>query len=174
MRNGLLGRGSSWFHVLVHVSRPEEQTYDTLVLRPGAPTGSFRHISAPRVPRIGHATNRQLVIRILLLFRFSTQQFPETADHRGGSRRTGGAPHWRKRLSSLPLKPLHSPDLLSQPKLEQFRKLATRDLLKSLRPGNSGALKTKADGTIMDGHHRVEVLRQRGVDVDTLPREVID
>ena len=40
-------------------------------------------------------------------------------------------------------------------------------------PGQEGCLKTRADGTILDGHHRIYVLRSRGMDVDNLPREVI-
>jgi hypothetical protein len=73
-----------------------------------------------------------------------------------------------------PLKPLHAEGSLSQPKLAAFRKLSTKDLLGSLRPGESGALKVKPDGTIMDGHHRVYVLRERGVEVDALPRELLE
>ena len=45
--------------------------------------------------------------------------------------------------------------------------------LESLKPGQLGALKTRPDGTVIDGHHRVRVLRDRGVDVDSLPREII-
>jgi len=40
-------------------------------------------------------------------------------------------------------------------------------------PGQPGSLKVRSDGTILDGHHRVEVLRERGIDVDQLPREVL-
>lgn len=69
------------------------------------------------------------------------------------------------------LKPLHSDNSLSQPKLTALRKLPTEALLRSLRPGEPGALKVKPDGTIMDGHHRIFVLRERGADVDALPRE---
>lgn len=77
---------------------------------------------------------------------------------------------WRG-VKRIPLKSLHSEGLLSQPKLARFRKLSTDELIHSLRPGESGALKVKPDGTIMDGHHRLYVLRERGVDVDALPRE---
>lgn len=70
-----------------------------------------------------------------------------------------------------PLEPLHHESLLSQPKLTAFRKSETEALIASLRPGEPGALKTRTDGTIMDGHHRIRVLRERGVDVDALPRE---
>jgi hypothetical protein len=27
---------------------------------------------------------------------------------------------------------------------------------------------------MLDGHHRIKILRDRGVDVDALPREIID
>jgi len=70
--------------------------------------------------------------------------------------------------------PLHSPDLLSQPKLEGFRRLETSVIVESLEPGNEGALTTKSDGTIMDGHHRIVILKERGFDVEQLPREILD
>ena len=60
---------------------------------------------------------------------------------------------------------------LSWFKLEAFRKLTSDKILESLRPGGAGALKVKPDGTVMDGHHRLHVLRERGIDVDALPRE---
>lgn len=46
--------------------------------------------------------------------------------------------------------------------------------MRSLIPGQKDCLKTRPDGTILDGHHRIHILRQRGVDVDVdaLPREV--
>lgn len=76
-------------------------------------------------------------------------------------------------MSEQPLKPLHSERVLSQPKLAQFTKLSTEDLIESLKPGQAGALKMRPDGTVLDGHHRIKVLRDRGVDVDGLPRELI-
>lgn len=72
-----------------------------------------------------------------------------------------------------PLKPLHADESLIAGKLEAYRKLSDRQLVDSLRPGQPGALKTRPDGTGVDGHHRLKVLRERGVDVDALPREVI-
>jgi hypothetical protein len=35
-------------------------------------------------------------------------------------------------------------------------------------------LTVKPDGTIMNGNHRIRVLRDRGVDVDSLPRVPYD
>lgn len=71
-----------------------------------------------------------------------------------------------------PLRLLHSEAVLSQVKLEQFRALPTAGLVASLRPGESGALVTRPDGTVLEGHHRLVVLRERGIDIDALPREV--
>jgi hypothetical protein len=75
--------------------------------------------------------------------------------------------------SQPPLKPLHSNNALSPAKLQQYERASTRDLIDSLRPELKGALKVRPDGTIIDGHHRIKILRNRGVDVDALPREVI-
>jgi len=72
-----------------------------------------------------------------------------------------------------PLIPLHADDRLVGSKLDAYRKPATDVLVASLRPGNVGALKARPDGTLLDGHHRLKVLRERGIDVNTLPREVI-
>jgi hypothetical protein len=62
---------------------------------------------------------------------------------------------------------------LNRVKLERIRTGATAELIESLRPGQPGALKTRPDGTVLEGHHRLVVLRERGVDIDILPREVL-
>jgi hypothetical protein len=72
-----------------------------------------------------------------------------------------------------PLKPLHRDDQLIDGKLKNFERASTEDLVDSLRPGQEGSLKARPDGTMIDGHHRIKILRGRGVDVDALPREVI-
>ncbi len=72
-----------------------------------------------------------------------------------------------------PLKPLHSAETLIESKLSLFAKLPTDKLMESLKPGTAGALKARPDGTIMDGHHRIRILRDRGFDVNKLPREMI-
>lgn len=74
---------------------------------------------------------------------------------------------------SEPLKPLHTATALIQLKLQKFSRLSDAALIDSLKPGQPGALKARPDGTVMDGHHRIQVLRDRGVDVDSLPREII-
>jgi len=75
--------------------------------------------------------------------------------------------------SKPPLSPLHPGTSLSLPKLAEMERGTTEALLKSLLPGQKDCLKARPDGTILDGHHRVYVLRGRGVDVDNLPREII-
>lgn len=76
-------------------------------------------------------------------------------------------------MSQPPLRALHPDDSLLRLKLEQFRQLSTEILLDSLAPGKPGAMKVRPDGTIVDGHHRIAVLRERSVDVNTLPREIV-
>jgi hypothetical protein len=71
-----------------------------------------------------------------------------------------------------PLKPLHRDDQLIQGKLDKYDKASSEALLESLQPGKPGSLKTRPDGTMIDGHHRIKILRDRGVDVDALPREI--
>jgi hypothetical protein len=57
--------------------------------------------------------------------------------------------------------------------MAKYGKSSTPALIDSLRPGQEGALKARPDGTIVDGHHRIKILRERGVDVDALPREIV-
>jgi hypothetical protein len=72
-----------------------------------------------------------------------------------------------------PLKALHLHSTLNTSKLAQMEQLSTETLLISLLPGVQDCLKTRADGTILDGHHRIHILRKRGVDVDGLPRDIV-
>ena len=75
--------------------------------------------------------------------------------------------------SDPPLKPLHPDTSLSPAKLAEMERRTTDALQNSLFPGQKDSLKTRPDGTILDGHHRIYILRGRGVDVDALPREII-
>ena len=72
-----------------------------------------------------------------------------------------------------PLRPLHPDSFLIALKLEEMGRAQTDDLVESLRPGQKDALKAREDGTILDGHHRIAVLRARGFNVDSLPREIV-
>lgn len=76
-------------------------------------------------------------------------------------------------MNQPPLKPLHTDESLIVGKLEKFRRLQTETIIASLAPKQDGALKARADGTILDGHHRIKILRERGFDVDVLPREIV-
>ena len=76
-------------------------------------------------------------------------------------------------MKTPPLQPLHCTTLLNRTKLNLYGRLTTEELLHSLVPGQPGSLKVRSDGTILDGHHRVEILRERGIDVDQLPREIL-
>jgi len=76
--------------------------------------------------------------------------------------------------SGIPkLKYLHADSTFIRVKLELFRSLTTDELKVSLAPGGKACLKARPDGTVLDGHHRVRVLAERGVNVDLLPREII-
>ncbi len=72
-----------------------------------------------------------------------------------------------------PLKPLHPEALLNPGKLAKIESLETEVIKQSLVPGQRDCLKTRPDGTILDGHHRIYVLSKRGTAVDALPREIV-
>ena len=72
------------------------------------------------------------------------------------------------------LKFLHASSDLNRVKLEGFRRLSTEELTDSLKPGQPGALKTRPDGTLLDGHHRIQILIEREADVNGLAREIME
>jgi hypothetical protein len=72
------------------------------------------------------------------------------------------------------LKFLHTEDTLNRAKLEWFRRLSTDELKASLAPHQQGSLKARSDGTVLDGHHRIRVLAERGEDIHQFPREKIE
>lgn len=77
--------------------------------------------------------------------------------------------------SKIPkLRFLHAPGTLSQVKMDVFRRRSTADLKSSLAPGQPGSLKVRKDGTVLDGHHRLSVLEERGEPINWLPREIIE
>lgn len=73
----------------------------------------------------------------------------------------------------IPLRSLHPDTSLVQSKLADFHKVPSEVLKNSLAPGQPHCLKTRPDGTVLDGHHRVYVLRSCGEDVNNLPREIV-
>jgi hypothetical protein len=69
---------------------------------------------------------------------------------------------------------LHPAASLNRVKLEQLRRVPTEVLLSSLLPGQRDSLKVRRDGTILDGHHRICVLLERGEATERLPREIME
>jgi hypothetical protein len=69
---------------------------------------------------------------------------------------------------------LHTGTTLSRAKLERFRRLSTSELKFSLAPGQQVSLKVRPEGTVLDGHHRISVLAERGEDIHQLPREIME
>jgi hypothetical protein len=57
--------------------------------------------------------------------------------------------------------------------LQFWRKRSTKEIVESLRPGRSEALKVKPDGRILNGNVRVKVLEERGFDTNNLEREIV-
>jgi hypothetical protein len=55
--------------------------------------------------------------------------------------------------------------------LDFWGKKSTSEIIESLKPGQPEALRVTPDGGIMQGNTRIKILRDRGVDVDKLPRE---
>jgi hypothetical protein len=76
-------------------------------------------------------------------------------------------------LAQPPLKPLHAKTTLNQGKIAFFSRRSDAELVEWLKSGRPGSLKTRPDGPVIDGHHRIKVLKDRGIDVDSLPREII-
>lgn len=76
-----------------------------------------------------------------------------------------------------PLRRIHSDETMSSGasrfSLEYWRRRKTEEIVESLRPGRSEALKVKADGRILNGNVRVKALEERGFDINSLEREVI-
>ena len=69
---------------------------------------------------------------------------------------------------------LHPQSSLNSVKLNQFRRLSSDELRSSLLPGQRDSLKARPDGTVLDGHHRITILMERGDDIHSLPREIIE
>jgi hypothetical protein len=104
-----------------------------------------------------------------------------SSNHNKSKRKTINDDLWRGAFSRTimpnsnqpPLKPLHVDSSLIGSKLVKYAKLSDQELIDSLKPGQLGSLKVRPEETIIDGHHRIKILRDRGVDVDSLPREII-
>jgi hypothetical protein len=76
-------------------------------------------------------------------------------------------------MATPKLKFLHAESTLNALKLELWG-FSTDELKASLAPGRQGSLKVRSDGTVLDGHHRLSVLVERGEDIHQLPREIME
>jgi hypothetical protein len=62
---------------------------------------------------------------------------------------------------------------ISRFSVEYWRQRSTEEIVESLRPGRSEALKIKPDGRILNGNVRIKVLEDRGFDINSLEREIV-
>lgn len=79
--------------------------------------------------------------------------------------------------SRPPLQRIHADETLrsgaSRFSLEYWRLRSNEEIVESLRPGKTEALKVKPDGRILNGNVRIKILEERGFDVDSLERETV-
>lgn len=71
-----------------------------------------------------------------------------------------------------PLKPIHPDSSLRKSSLDYWGKKSNQEIIDSLKPGQREALRVYPDGRIANGNTRIKLLKDRGVDVDSLPREI--
>jgi len=69
---------------------------------------------------------------------------------------------------------LRAETTLNHGKLTLFRRLSSEEIKSSLAPGRPGSLKARPDGTVLDGHHRLAILIERGEDINELRREIME
>ena len=73
------------------------------------------------------------------------------------------------------LKKLHSEETIksgsNRYSYDFWKGKSNAEILQSLKPGQIEALRVKPDGTVMNGNTRLQVLEERGIDTNKLPRE---
>ena len=72
------------------------------------------------------------------------------------------------------LRRLHNDQVINSSNLVNYQNLSkesTDTIIASLKPGSKEALIVKPNGLIMNGNTRIRILQERGVEVDSLPRE---
>jgi hypothetical protein len=62
---------------------------------------------------------------------------------------------------------------ISRFSLEYWQQRSSKEIVESLRPGRSEALKVKLDGRILNRNVRIKVLEDRGFDINSLEREIV-
>jgi hypothetical protein len=68
------------------------------------------------------------------------------------------------------LTPLHGNDTLNKDTLDYWRKQSDDNIVKSLTSGGDEQLTIRPDGTVLQGNHRITVLKERGYDTSNLYR----
>jgi RHS repeat-associated protein len=77
-------------------------------------------------------------------------------------------------LPPAPLRLIHSNETLDAGQSYKYwQGKSNEEIIESLKPGKAEALRVKQDGSVMNGNNRIRVLQERGVDVNSLPREEI-
>jgi hypothetical protein len=78
----------------------------------------------------------------------------------------------------VPLSRLHGDATITQGNASGYdfwSKKSTEEIIESLKPGSSfGELTVKPSGTIMQGNTRTKILEERGVDINSLERTVLE
>jgi len=97
----------------------------------------------------------------------SNQQIVDLEDEVIGLLSTGHAQEYP------PLQLLHGPGTLKESSLDYWRGKSTQEIVDSLKPGQMEPLITRDDGTVLQGNHRIQILMERGYDVNALPREIL-
>ncbi len=73
-----------------------------------------------------------------------------------------------------PLPLIHLPDSLRPSSLEHWAGKTTDEIVASLAPDAAAPLLVTATGTVMDGNTRVHLLKERGYDVEGMPRKLYE
>jgi hypothetical protein len=76
--------------------------------------------------------------------------------------------------SQPPLRLIHPDSSLRKSSLDYWGKKCDQEIIDSLKPGSKEPRTTYPDGRIIQGNTRIKILRDRGVDVDQLPREIYE
>lgn len=85
---------------------------------------------------------------------------------------TGIFVHNSSSSSQPPLQSIHPDSSLRKSSLDFWDKKSSQEIIDSLKPGAKEPLITYPDGRIVQGNTRIKILRDRGVDVDQLPRAI--
>lgn len=77
-------------------------------------------------------------------------------------------------MNDEPLRLIHARESLRPSSVEHWTRKESDEIVASLRPDAAAPLLVATDGTVMDGNTRIYILRDRGYDVDTLPRKLYE